>query len=309
MGILDKNGVSVVNYEYDAWGKLLDCTGMMAATLGADNPFRYRGYVYDEEIGLYYLQSRYYNPWWGRFINADEVDSTDSEIFSENKYAYCNNDPTVQEDSIGSIGHLAIGALVGAVTGFVGQIVSDVITSACEGKVTVSSWQTYVGATIGGAVGGAVFAATGGNPNLATKASCAVSGAVTTFVGGALEKVTNRDYDQSWSDIMANTAIDAGAGLILAGVSLKVPHVTKGRQSMSAVYKQGLTNLRKQTIHHVSAKVVGKGIASLAVSGLAMDVYYGVKMPICKNFKYTLASRHSVKPSSMRKQSAYYMAR
>lgn len=54
----DEMGVSVVRYEHDAWGKPLDCTGTMALTLGADNPFRYRGYVYDEETGLYYLQSR-----------------------------------------------------------------------------------------------------------------------------------------------------------------------------------------------------------------------------------------------------------
>ncbi|MEA4933535.1 MAG: RHS repeat-associated core domain-containing protein [Lawsonibacter sp.] len=45
----------------------------MANTLGKDNPFRYRGYVWDEETGLYYLRSRYYDPSWGRFVNADKL--------------------------------------------------------------------------------------------------------------------------------------------------------------------------------------------------------------------------------------------
>ena len=72
IGILDRNGVEVVTYLYDTWGKLISTTGSMASTIGADNPFRYRGYYYDEETGLYYLNQRYYNPEWGRFISADD---------------------------------------------------------------------------------------------------------------------------------------------------------------------------------------------------------------------------------------------
>jgi RHS repeat-associated protein len=58
----------VVEYRYDAWGKLLATIGSMAATLGKYNPFRYRGYIYDEETGLYDVFSRYYNPEFGRWI-------------------------------------------------------------------------------------------------------------------------------------------------------------------------------------------------------------------------------------------------
>ena len=60
VGIVDTSGNTVVSYTYDAWGKLLTTTGTMASTLGAYNPLRYRGYVYDAETGLYYLTSRYY---------------------------------------------------------------------------------------------------------------------------------------------------------------------------------------------------------------------------------------------------------
>ena len=71
--ILDENGNTVVSYGYDAWGAPLWCTGELAETLGKVQPFRYRGYVFDEETGLYYLRSRYYNAQWGRFVNADAL--------------------------------------------------------------------------------------------------------------------------------------------------------------------------------------------------------------------------------------------
>ena len=73
VGIVDGNGTEVVKYTYDAWGKLLSTTGSLAATLGTIQPFRYRGYVYDVETGLYYLRSRYYNPNWQRFVNEDAM--------------------------------------------------------------------------------------------------------------------------------------------------------------------------------------------------------------------------------------------
>ena len=87
--MLDNNGALVVEYQYDAWGKAISTTGSLAATLGKRNPFRYRGYVYDEETELYYLRSRYYNPAVGRFMNADtRVNGTGS---AANVYCYCNN--------------------------------------------------------------------------------------------------------------------------------------------------------------------------------------------------------------------------
>ena len=58
------NGV-VARYRYDAWGKLISMTDASGAalgenTIGARNPLRYRGYIYDSETGFYYLQTRYY---------------------------------------------------------------------------------------------------------------------------------------------------------------------------------------------------------------------------------------------------------
>ena len=94
VGIIDSAGTEVVKYTYDAWGKVLSTTGSLASTLGTVQPFRYRGYVYDVETGLYYLRSRYYNPVWGRFIIADS-------LIRGNLFAYCNNNPIIQKDESG----------------------------------------------------------------------------------------------------------------------------------------------------------------------------------------------------------------
>ena len=103
MAILNDAGEAVVEYTYDAWGNILSITGSMASTVGQFNPLRYRGYVYDNETELYYLQSRYYDPEIGRFINADTFTSTGQGILGNNMYAYCGNNPVVRKDVCGDV--------------------------------------------------------------------------------------------------------------------------------------------------------------------------------------------------------------
>lgn len=110
--IVDGSRNVVASYSYDPWGKLLSSSG----TLADINPLRYRGYYYDAETGFYYLQSRYYDPEIGRFINADSYASTDATgLLSTNMFAYCENDPVNKSDPDGEVAHLAIGAVVGAI--------------------------------------------------------------------------------------------------------------------------------------------------------------------------------------------------
>ena len=121
-------GKLAATYTYDAWGK---CTVTNASgyTIGTQNPFRYRGYYYDTETSLYYLQSRYYDPEVGRFINADAFASTDiSSPLSTNMFAYCENNPVTNLDSDGespTLAIMAIGGLVGAGINFVSSIISQ----------------------------------------------------------------------------------------------------------------------------------------------------------------------------------------
>ena len=115
--IYTESGTLAGQYAYDAWGNcatLQDANGI--ATL---NPFRYRGYYFDQENDLYYLQSRYYDPETCRFVNADDISYLDPEtIGGLNLYAYCGNNPVMSVDPEGTFdwAHFlrAIGVVVAA---------------------------------------------------------------------------------------------------------------------------------------------------------------------------------------------------
>lgn len=98
--IYDTAGNRVVTYTYDAWGKILSVTGTAANTIGRYNPLRYRGYYYDNETGFYYLNSRYYDPAVGRFLNVDS--DLYNNILGYNLYIYCNNNPVYYVDPYGN---------------------------------------------------------------------------------------------------------------------------------------------------------------------------------------------------------------
>ena len=128
-GLVDSTGAKVVTYAYDPWGKTWAASGTLAFTLGTFNPLRYRGYVYDTETGLYYLNSRYYNPVWGRFINADGFVSTGQGVSGNNMFAYCGNSPVNRYDPDGNafleaiaIGGVAVWKFGAAVVAFLGAL-------------------------------------------------------------------------------------------------------------------------------------------------------------------------------------------
>ena len=100
IALLNQSGNKVMEYVYDAWGNVLYSSRHYMAEL---NPLLYRGYVYDSETGLYYLQSRYYDPEIGRFINADAYAATGQGVLGNNMFAYCGNDPINRSDSTGML--------------------------------------------------------------------------------------------------------------------------------------------------------------------------------------------------------------
>ena len=107
IALTDYDGNVFAEYVYDEWGKLLDINTIedgdwLALAFAEANPIRYRGYFYDNETGYYYLQSRYYDPSIGRFINADDVHYTDvNSVCGLNIFAYCGNDPINNDDPEG----------------------------------------------------------------------------------------------------------------------------------------------------------------------------------------------------------------
>ena len=142
----------------------------MANNLGMNNPLRYRGYVYDRETGLYYLQSRYYNPTIGRFINADSQLAT-GDFTGLNLFSYCQNNPVVLKDPNGKLGIIAIAGIV--VSGIIGGAVAA-ISAASSGK---DGWEVAANFAIGAAVGA-------GTAAVAVAASAAmIAGTITTAAG------------------------------------------------------------------------------------------------------------------------------
>ncbi|MDD7635689.1 MAG: RHS repeat-associated core domain-containing protein [Clostridiales bacterium] len=106
--IFDTTGNLVARYIYDTWGNTVSVTDASGNAITSTthianiNPIRYRGYYWDKETGLYYLQSRYYDTVTWRFINADELLGLNGEGARYNLFAYCGNNPVNLMDSSGT---------------------------------------------------------------------------------------------------------------------------------------------------------------------------------------------------------------
>lgn len=160
--VYNVSGELVAKYSYSAFG---ECTIEYNKDNAAHiNPIRYRGYYYDEETGLYYLNSRYYDPETGRFLNADDITYLDPETINGlNLYAYCGNNPVMNVDPNGTF-LLALFLILGAFTvagGIIGGKVSY-DNAVAAGKTGADLfWTTLKGSVIGAAfglaVGGAVI--------------------------------------------------------------------------------------------------------------------------------------------------------
>ena len=157
-------GLKVASYTYDAWGKVLSVNNYTASNIGDLNPIRYRGYYYDVETGLYYLNSRYYDPETGRFINADTTDVLENaqyDINGLNLYAYCDNNPVAGRDDEGNMSFWKKLAIAAAVVVAVAVVTAVVCATAGTAAPLCAAATVFVGAAKGAAVGAFVGAATG----------------------------------------------------------------------------------------------------------------------------------------------------
>lgn len=158
IGIVDKDAKVVAMYSYDAWGV---CTIVQDSTecgIAQINPYRYRSYYFDKEIGMYYLQSRYYNPTVGRFVNGDfpDIITTINVKHSTNLYCYCSNNPVNETYACGNLIDSAIAKFViYAVFDVFVQFVSDIIEFLLRKfikKKNVSFSQSPLGDYLGSAL-------------------------------------------------------------------------------------------------------------------------------------------------------------
>ena len=154
IAIVDKDADVVARYTYDAWGV---CTVTQDSVGIANvNPFRYRGYYFDHETNLYYLQSRCYDPELGRFLNSDDPEildnASDYSILSTNKYCYCLNAPVNNSDEYGSVAGTIVKMIgnffFGMLGGMLGMYLSNVTLNVFKGKQNIyaknDSWGAYV---------------------------------------------------------------------------------------------------------------------------------------------------------------------
>ena len=246
-------GQIVATYTYDTWG---NCTVKEHSgyAIGDLNPFRYRGYYWDEESGMYYLNSRYYSSEFGRFISADSETTllaNPTGISDKNLFAYCNNNPVNRSDDGGAFWHIVVGALVGAAVSGLAKVISNVADGA-RGKDALSG---VGGALLTGAASGAL-GATG-------------IGVIGLAVG--------------------NAAISAGASIIEQSASnSSIGDVNVGEVAFDAVVGGAfgavggggsgddyLRYLGKQTRKRFSNELTHQGFAAGIKEGKKAMVYYG----------------------------------
>lgn len=187
IAVYTANGQLQCKYVYNAWGehKIYNADGSILSAdsnnIGNLNPIRYRGYYYDEEFALYYLQSRYYDPALGRFISPDSVDYLNPDsVAGMNLYAYCGNNPVMYYDPTGYsllaiFLILAVGTIAGGAIG--------AVKATNEGK---EGWDfaksVLLGASIGLAAGGTVVMLIGVGIGFAS----AFTAKVATFLGTSI---------------------------------------------------------------------------------------------------------------------------
>ena len=223
MGIVNAAGTQVVAYTYDAWGKLLSTTGSMAGTLGEYNPLRYRGYVYDTETGLYYLNSRYYNPETGRFINADGVIAgVGGNLKGYNTFSYCFNNPVNMNDENGCWPQW----IKNAVKWVTKNVVMPVVKTAQEvlSKIDVTYSQ---GINISGTPSAFVFNLQAGL-SIDTKGNVAIQSSIGGGVTGGSPSASITAYKSVTTAPSINSLdgdyyqIGGSAGIPVAGIPLAV---------------------------------------------------------------------------------------
>ena len=190
IGIYDTNGTKVGGYAYDAWG---NCTITLNANgIATRNPIRYRGYYYDEDTKLYYLNARYYCAEWHRFISPDDTAYLDPEMPNGlNLYAYCNNDPVNYADPSGNLPQWAEWLIGGAVIGL--AALGAIFLPGAAGVIMGAAFYGAVTSAVGGAVlGGLIGGITGGWEGVWDGASNGFMwGAISGAVSGALTSGIN----------------------------------------------------------------------------------------------------------------------
>ena len=218
--------------------------------MGDDNPFRYRGYYYDTDTGLYYLNSRYYDPELRRFISSDEYASTGQGQLGNNMFAYCLNNPVKYGDTDGKFVNTVIGALVGGITALVSNEKNVTATDILVGVAT--------GAIAGATVDAAIATAGTAVPILIAAVGGGASGAANSIYSQYKKKNSFKNID--WVEVGIDAAIGAASNVLSLGMSCPKQRVTSGKMFDRLVNnsKNIVEEGAKKVAQHGSREIVKK---------------------------------------------------
>ena len=228
VAVYNQAGTKLISYTYDAWGNFITTyhNGTSSSSIAAKNPFTYRGYYYDADLSLYYLNTRYYDSIVGRFVSADNsnvLSATPDQLTDKNLYAYCDNNPVMRSDNGGEFWHIVVGAVVGAV---VNGAISVATQLATKGTVNWGSVGISAGA---GAVTGAL-ASTGFGPAVQILSNAAVSAAESILTQGVEKGFSEIDYT------------DATLDAVIGGFSARNSGLNKG--NAKNLMREGLNTIK-----------------------------------------------------------------
>ena len=204
IGITDINGKIVVKYSYDAWGAIKSIIDTSSSDIGKLNPFRFKGYYYDNESSMYYCKTRYYVPQWGRWLSPDSIEYLNPESINKlNLYTYANNNPVIYYDPDGHMALLCALLILGAI-GMVANVGSQALTDLAYRNEF--KWENYLVAAGAGFLGGMCYAI----PGVGSIVSAAVTSGLTT----AGQMFVSGEYYDGWDYL-----IMAGGSAILSGLT------------------------------------------------------------------------------------------
>ena len=205
LGLVDDSGNIVVKYKYDAYGNRISITDTSGCDLGNINPFRYKGYYYDDDVEMYYCKSRFYVPLWHRWLNSDSINYLEPKnITSLNLFTYCNNNPVMYVDPTGRFTILGLLISVGLSLAF------EVLEDALDGNRMDHDWKDYLGAGISG-----IFGASSGN---------FVMNGIFSFAGGITDAWLSGDLKENG---IGNVILSIGVSFLISeGASRLSKHIS-----------------------------------------------------------------------------------
>ena len=286
VGLTKHNGNSHHNYRYDPYGAVLPENGNFT---DPHNHYTLTGKEFDENTGLVWFGSRHYEPETGVWVTQDLYRGSIANPISLHRYGYVYNNPGNLYDVYGywaGIDDLVFGG-VGAIVGIAGQGISDLISG------DLSGWEDYTGAAVGGATTGECILYAAPTTGPGAFACGAVGSAAGNLTKQGLKNLTGKQDGINGTELVVDTVVGGGLGYLGFKYPVKIPGITSGKNSFSAITKSTVTKLKNGTINQVTKKTLAKMATSTFVEGI-----YDLAGPTISSFLNEIIDKSTYDPSS-----------